>query len=86
MKVSFTCAASKPRRGAIVQVMNQLSHPPAQIAMVGDRVLTDVLVGNRLGLYTVLVRPPQLDGSPCSNDRVQQFERRLARWLGAGGR
>ena len=54
--------------------------------MVGDRVFTDVLAGNRLGLYTVLVRPPQQDGSPCSNDRVQQFERRLARWLGAGGR
>ena len=51
--------------------------------MVGDRVFTDVLAGNRLGLYTVLVRPPRQDGS-CSNDRVQQFER-LARWLGAGG-
>ena len=85
MNVSFTCAASKPRRGAILQVINQLSPPPTQIAMVGDRVFTDVLAGNRLGLYTVLVRPPRQDGSACSNDRVQQFERRLARWLGAGG-
>jgi len=47
MKVSFTCAASKPRRGAILQVMNQLSHPPAQIAMVGDRQQRVRRRGNR---------------------------------------
>ena len=31
--------------------------PFEQIAMVGDRLFTDVLAGNRLGLFTILVQP-----------------------------
>ena len=64
--------------------MESLDLKPEQIAMVGDRVFTDVLAGNRLGLYTVLVRPLSADGTPCRHDRVQVLERQLARWLGAG--
>jgi len=50
---------------------------------VGDRLLTDVLCGNRLGLYTVLVRPVREDGGPCSHDLVQRLESGLARVMGA---
>ena len=82
--IGFTSSAAKPRRGAIRRVMQTLQVRPDQIAMVGDRLFTDVLVGNRLGLFTVLVRPLSADGSPCRHDRVQVFERQLARWLGAG--
>ena len=83
LNVAFTCSASKPRSGAILRVISELPNAPAQIAMVGDRVFTDVLAGNRLGLYTVLVRPPRMDGTPSSHDRVQRLERRLAHWFGA---
>ena len=27
------------------------------IAIIGDRIFTDILVGNRLGLYTILIKP-----------------------------
>ena len=81
--VSFTCGAGKPRRGALRRVVADLDCPPAEIAMVGDRLFTDVLCGNRLGLYTVLVRPVQADGRPCRHDRVQRLERSVARWMGA---
>ena len=52
-------------------------------AMVGDRLFTDVLGGNRLGLFTVLVRPVASDGGPCNRDGFQRLERTVARWLGA---
>ena len=81
--LSFTCGAGKPRRGALRRVIQELDLPNDQIAMVGDRLFTDVLCGNRLGLYTVLVRPVREDGHPCSNDLVQRLERRLARVMGA---
>ncbi|WP_413440798.1 YqeG family HAD IIIA-type phosphatase [Synechococcus sp. MIT S1220] len=81
--ISFTAGAGKPRRGALRRVLADLSLQPDQVAMVGDRVFTDVLCGNRLGLYTVLVRPVALDGGPCPRDRVQRIERRLAVWMGA---
>lgn len=36
---------------------------PEEVAMVGDQLLTDVMGGNRLKLYTFLVRPvAQSDG------------------------
>ena len=81
--VSFTAAASKPRRGALRRVMEDLDLPSGKIAMVGDRLFTDVLCGNRLGLYTVLVQPLREDGRPCGHDRVQRLERTVARLMGA---
>ena len=81
--VSFTSGAGKPRRGALRSVVRDLALPPHAIAMVGDRLFTDVLCGNRMGLYTVLVRPVRGDGTPCPHDRVQRLERLLAGWMGA---
>ena len=81
--VSFTSGAGKPRRGALRTVVRDLALPPEAIAMIGDRLFTDVLCGNRMGLYTVLVRPVRDDGKPCRHDRVQRLERSLARWMGA---
>ena len=45
----FTAGAGKPRRGPLRLVLNQLKLPAAQVALIGDRVFTDVLAGNRLG-------------------------------------
>ena len=81
--LGFTSGAGKPRRGALRRVIQDLNLPPEQIAMVGDRLFTDVLVGNRLGLYTVLVRPIREDGTACSHDTVQRLESHLARLMGA---
>ncbi|BEV36524.1 YqeG family HAD IIIA-type phosphatase [Synechococcus sp. M16CYN] len=80
--VSFTAGAGKPRRGALRRVIADLDLPAERIAMIGDRLFTDVLCGNRLGLYTVLVRPVRVDGGACSNDRIQRLERTLARCMG----
>jgi predicted HAD superfamily phosphohydrolase YqeG len=66
-------------------VLAELALPPRQVALVGDRVFTDVLAGNRLGLFTVLVRPIDPNGDPCSHDQVQTLEVRMSRWLGALG-
>ena len=81
--VSYTFGAGKPRRGALRTVVRDLALPPEAIAMIGDRLFTDVLCGNRMGLYTILVRPVRDDGKPCLHDRVQRLERALARWMGA---
>lgn len=85
LELGFTSGAAKPRRAALRRVLQELQVSPEQLAIVGDRLFTDVLAGNRLGLFTVLVRPLRADGTPCSHDRVQRVERQLARWMGAGG-
>jgi len=49
--------AHKPRRRAFLQALELLGSRPAQTAMIGDQIFTDVLGGNRIGLYTILVMP-----------------------------
>lgn len=49
--------ANKPRRKAAVQALKQLDLIPSQVVMVGDRPLTDIWVGQRLGITTILVDP-----------------------------
>ena len=81
--VNFTTSAGKPRRSPLRRVLQQLDLPAAQVAMVGDRVFTDVLAGNRLGMYTVLVKPIDAAGQPCRHDHWQRFEVKLAQLAGA---
>jgi HAD superfamily phosphatase (TIGR01668 family) len=64
-------------------VIKDLGLPPAQVALLGDRLFTDVLAGNRLGLFTVLVKPIDPLGQPCRHNQVQNLELRMARWLGS---
>jgi HAD superfamily phosphatase (TIGR01668 family) len=82
LDLPFTTAAGKPRRSALRRVLQQLNLPAGQVALVGDRLFTDVIAGNRLGLFTVLVRPIDPEGRPCRQDRLQRLELRLARWVG----
>ncbi|MBM5807513.1 MAG: YqeG family HAD IIIA-type phosphatase [Cyanobacteria bacterium M_surface_10_m2_179] len=81
--VNFTTSAGKPRRGPLRRVLEGLDLPHGQVAIIGDRVFTDVLAGNRLGLYTVLVKPVDPAGLPCRHDHWQRLEVRLAQLAGA---
>ncbi|MEL6249152.1 MAG: HAD hydrolase-like protein, partial [Cyanobacteria bacterium J06627_15] len=49
--------AGKPSRRKLRQALAAIDLPAETVAMVGDRLFTDVLAGNRLGLFTVLVDP-----------------------------
>lgn len=80
--VPFTTSAAKPRRQALRRVLEELRLPANRVALIGDRVFTDVIVGNRMGLFTVLVKPIDPQGRPCQRDRLQRLELRLATWVG----
>lgn len=49
--------AGKPGRAAYRRALQRLDADPAEVAVVGDQVFTDILGGNRAGLLTILVRP-----------------------------
>ena len=82
LNINFTYRAAKPTKNALCKVQTKLQLSSKEIAIVGDRLFTDVLAGNRLGLYTVLVLPLGSDGEPCKKNRVQLFEQSIARFLG----
>lgn len=49
--------AAKPRRAKFRQALDMLGLAATEVAMVGDRPLTDIWVGQRMGSYTILVDP-----------------------------
>lgn len=49
--------AGKPRLFGINKVLDFHSAKPEETALIGDQIFTDVLCGNRAGVYTVLTRP-----------------------------
>ncbi|MEG6510853.1 YqeG family HAD IIIA-type phosphatase [Desulforamulus ruminis] len=78
--------AAKPRRKGLRKALSLLGTEVGETALVGDQVFTDVLAGNRLGLYTILVRP--LAGKEFIGTRInRQLEklvlRRMRKKLGS---
>jgi HAD superfamily phosphatase (TIGR01668 family) len=49
--------AVKPRRRAFRRALHIMELTSQETAVIGDQIFTDVLGGNRLGLYTILVTP-----------------------------
>lgn len=49
--------AAKPRRAKFRQALEMIGLTATEVAMVGDRPLTDIWVGQRMGSYTILVDP-----------------------------
>lgn len=49
--------AAKPRRAAFRKALEMIGLTAREVAMVGDRPLTDIWVGQRMGAFTILVDP-----------------------------
>lgn len=57
LDLPYIVGAKKPSRKKLKQAAKEMDLPVKQVAMVGDRLFTDVLAGNRLGMFTILVEP-----------------------------
>lgn len=55
--IPYVCRPWKPRKRGFIEAMKELGVDSSKTAMIGDQMFTDVLGGNRAGVYTVLVRP-----------------------------
>jgi HAD superfamily phosphatase (TIGR01668 family) len=60
LKLPFVSRAKKPFNAAFSRALQMMSLRPQEAAIVGDQMMTDVLGGNRLGLYTILVDPIEI--------------------------
>ncbi len=73
--------ARKPLPAGLRRALRALGLPARAVALIGDQLLTDVLGGNLMGLYTILVEP--LDRGRESP--LTKLNRGLERLLGRGG-
>jgi len=55
--IPFIHRARKPMRASFLQAVALMGVTPSETAVIGDQIFTDVLGGNRAGLYTILVKP-----------------------------
>ncbi len=57
LDIAYVPKAFKPRRYGLRQALAQLGATPERAVMIGDQIFTDVWGGNRMDMYTILVRP-----------------------------
>jgi HAD superfamily phosphatase (TIGR01668 family) len=57
LKLPAIHKAIKPSKSAFIRAMKLMDASAENTAVIGDQLFTDVLGGNRMGLYTVLVSP-----------------------------
>lgn len=82
LNLPYFLAAKKPSRKSLRQAAAAMELPLNEIAMVGDRVFTDVLAGNRLQLFTILVEP-MVDPALADRDYpIHRLEVQISQLLG----
>lgn len=55
--IPYAARAFKPCKGQLLRACRKMGVKPSEAALVGDQVFTDVCGGNRLDMFTVLVKP-----------------------------
>ena len=79
LDLEFTSSGSKPSRKKLQRVLDKIPFPSNKIAIIGDRIFTDILVGNRLGMYTILVDSVDYYGNKVEKNTFQFIERKFAK-------
>jgi HAD superfamily phosphatase (TIGR01668 family) len=80
--VPYMTGAGKPSRRKLRQALTAMQLPVEQVAMVGDRLFTDVLAGNRIGMVTILVEPMVTDGQAQNHSPLRSLETLISQYLG----
>ena len=84
LDIRYKSNALKPRKKITLDVISEMNEDSKNIAIIGDRIFTDILVGNRLGMYTILVDSVDPYGERIENNNFQSIERYLARIITGG--
>ncbi len=73
--LDYTYKALKPRRKSTLEAMNKFNIDKKNIAIIGDRIFTDVVVGNRCKIKTILVKRLNKKGLPIKFNLTLLFEK-----------
>lgn len=83
LDLPYLLGARKPSRRKLRQAADAMQIPIEQVAMVGDRLFTDVLAGNRLGMFTILVEPMVNPAQAARRYPIHTLEVWVSQALGA---
>ena len=64
LDIRYKSNAQKPRKKITLDVIAEMNEDSKNIAIIGDRILTDIIVGNRCNIQTILVKGLSKNGLP----------------------
>ncbi len=78
--IIYIHSANKPMRRAFNQACRDMNVLSSEAIVIGDQIFTDILGGNRAGIYTLLVVPvAKTDGITTKLNR--KMERFILSWM-----
>lgn len=83
LNLPYILGAVKPSRRKLKQAVSAMNLPVEQVGMVGDRLFTDVLAGNRLGMFTILVEPIVTADKALGSFPIRSLEVLVSQFMGA---
>lgn len=75
LDIPYIHRAAKPNPSSFLRAVELMGIKPEETAVIGDQIFTDVLGGNRAGLYTILVVP--LDNREFIGTKISRMMERL---------
>ena len=81
LNLRYKYKASKPRKKVTLSVIEEIGIDPKNIAIIGDRIFTDIIVGNRCNIKTILVKRLNRDGLPMKFNLTLTIEKLISYFL-----
>lgn len=81
LSIPYISGAKKPTNAAFRRALEMMNVTPKQTVVIGDQLLTDVLGGNRMGLYTILVTPISLKDEGIFTKFNRNLEKMAFKWM-----
>ena len=81
LNLKYKYNASKPRTKVILNAIKEVNYEVKNIAIIGDRIFTDILVGNRCNIKTILVKRLNRDGLPIKFNLTLKIEKLISHFI-----
>ena len=81
LNLRYKCNASKPSKKVTLSAIKEIGCEPKNIAIIGDRIFTDIIVGNRCDIKTILVKRLNRDGLPIKFNLTLTIEKLISNFV-----
>ena len=81
LNIKYKCNASKPRKKVTLSAIKEIGIESKNMAIIGDRIFTDIIAGNRCNIRTILVKRLNRDGLPIKFNLTLTIEKLIAFFL-----
>ena len=81
LNLRYKYNASKPKKKVTLHAIKEVNYEVKNIAIIGDRIFTDIIVGNRCNIKTILVKRLDRDGLPIKFNLTLTIEKLISHFI-----